>query len=68
MEEANLKCSICGNEIIPNSIGWKYGNNSFPINEGRCCDECKLNIVLPRRMVDLKNEREVKENEHKNKR
>ena len=57
MEENNLTCSICGHKIIPNSIGWKYGNNAFPINDGRCCDDCKYNIVLPRRLVDLNNDR-----------
>lgn len=61
---SKLKCSICGKEIIPNAIGWKLGNNSFPINEGRCCDECKLNIVLPRRMLDIHNTRKEKKQKH----
>jgi len=38
------KCSICG-KIYSN-----YGNNPWPINEGRCCDKCNLETVLPARV------------------
>ena len=39
------KCSICNY----NDIG-KYGNNAQPINDGRCCDWCNNEFVIPRRI------------------
>ena len=36
------KCSICKEEYI----GW--GNNAWPINEGRCCNDCNDKVVLAR--------------------
>ena len=51
-----MKCSICGQEIIPNPItGWAEGNNAQPVNDGRCCDDCNSNVVLPRRIADMQN-------------
>lgn len=37
-----MKCCICGKEIVG------YGNNPYPIKEGRCCDECNLIVVVIR--------------------
>ena len=42
-EEKHI-CSICGDEYFG------YGNNAQPVNDGRCCDECNLNIVVPYRI------------------
>lgn len=42
-------CSICGNEFEG------YGNNAQPINDGRCCDKCNAEIVVPRRIQDAIN-------------
>lgn len=39
-------CSICGVYYLG------YGNNSQPINDGRCCDECN-SIVVSRRIFDF---------------
>lgn len=50
-----FKCCICGKEVE------EYGNNSWPIKEGRCCNECNLNKVLPARIEMLR-----KENNHEN--
>lgn len=33
-------CSICHKEYS----GW--GNNALPVNSGRCCDYCNLNVVV----------------------
>lgn len=46
-------CSICGEEYFG------YGNNAQPVNDGRCCDECNLNIVIPARdfLINRENER-----------
>lgn len=32
-----------------------YGNNAQPVNNGRCCDECNITIVVPRRFQDAIN-------------
>lgn len=45
-----LKCSICGKVIEPNSFGWAFGNNAWPINDGRCCDYCNYYVVIPARL------------------
>lgn len=37
-------CSICGNQYK------RYGNNALPINDGRCCDKCNNDIVIPERI------------------
>ena len=47
-EEQPFICSICGRV----SVG--FGNNAQPINNGRCCDECNL-IVIMSRITRLKN-------------
>jgi len=45
-----MKCSICKKEIKPNSRGWDKGNNAEPINNGRCCDKCNIEVVLKERI------------------
>lgn len=56
MENKNkMRCSICGKEFVG------FGNNAWPINEGRCCDTCNDTIVIPRRIVDLYYLRKEKE-------
>ncbi len=46
-----LKCSICGC-TIKDKMGWKYGNNAQPINNGRCCDNCNDMVVVPQRIIN----------------
>ena len=43
------KCSICKY----NDIG-AYGNNAEPINDGRCCDWCNNEFVIPKRLENMK--------------
>ena len=45
-----IECSICGDtiKIFANGI---YGHNPEPVSDGRCCDECNLNVVLPYRIM-----------------
>lgn len=48
MEKENKKiyvCSICGE----NYKG--YGNNAQPVNNGRCCDKCNAEVVIPIRIM-----------------
>lgn len=37
-------CSICKG----NYVG--YGNNAYPVNDGRCCDECNREVVIQARI------------------
>jgi hypothetical protein len=43
-------CSICQREIQPDPNGWDGTNNAEPINEGRCCNDCNTNVVIPARI------------------
>ena len=42
-----FKCSICQDNFSG------FGNNPQPVKEGRCCDECNDNVVIPTRMKDI---------------
>jgi len=45
-----LVCVICGGTIGVNSNGWVNGHNAYPITEGRCCNLCNTEIVIPARL------------------
>jgi hypothetical protein len=47
-----MKCSICHKEI-PAVGTWTTGNNAQPVNDGRCCDDCNVSVVLPARLKEL---------------
>jgi DNA-directed RNA polymerase subunit RPC12/RpoP len=49
-----MDCSICGNPIEVTSWGLAEGNSAEPINEGRCCDDCNIRVVIPARMKEIK--------------
>jgi hypothetical protein len=36
-------CSICTGAIVG------FGNDAQPINDGRCCDRCHVERVIPER-------------------
>lgn len=40
------RCCLCGGQYI----GW--GNNSWPLMEGRCCDLCNSTKVVPERFKE----------------
>jgi len=40
-------CSICQRDING------YGNNAWPVNEGRCCNDCNTTVVIPARIAQL---------------
>ena len=40
-----MKCSICKEDMLG-----KFGHNAQPINDGRCCDWCNKEFVIPRRI------------------
>jgi len=45
-----LKCAICSREIEARPGGWSHGNNAWPAADGRCCEWCNWNVVLPLRI------------------
>ena len=45
--EEDMDCSICGNQIEATS----YGNNTDPVNDGLCCDDCNMAVVMPARLT-----------------
>jgi len=51
-----LQCSICEEGIEHQTLSdsdevyWTLGNNAWPINDGRCCQWCDVNVVIPVRL------------------
>ena len=50
-----VKCRICNGYIKPlknddGDVGWEHGNNAMPVSDGRCCDDCNWNVVIPERL------------------
>ena len=48
-------CSICGKNIDiqykeNGEPYWAGGHNAQPVNDGECCSECNMTIVLPIRL------------------
>lgn len=46
-------CCICNGEIQKGANGWEGGHNAQPAEDGRCCDQCNAEIVIPLRMREL---------------
>ena len=53
MSVEEKECSICGQEIGVDTNGWTGGHNAQPINDGRCCEDCNWNVVIPERFAKL---------------
>ena len=34
-------------------VYWTEGHNAQPISDGRCCDRCNEDIVIPHRIADM---------------
>ena len=52
-KDTRMKCSICGGPIAIQISGWREGHNAYPVNEGRCCDYCNENVVIPTRIDNV---------------
>lgn len=39
----NKVCPICGKTYVG------YGNNAYPLAQGRCCDECNAKVIEKRK-------------------
>jgi hypothetical protein len=49
-------CSICQTPILPEGPNkWTGGHNAEPINDGRCCGYCNNDIVIPARILRMRN-------------
>ena len=47
-KESSQICCICGKPFSG------HGNNAQPVKDGKCCDECNWNVVIPARIEKLK--------------
>ena len=48
-ELLQIPCCLCAANIeIKGS--WTQGNNALPVFDGRCCDSCNMQIVIPERL------------------
>ena len=50
-----MKCCICKGEIEKlvdgkGEVVWETGNNAEPFKNGRCCDTCNTEKVIPLRI------------------
>ena len=57
-------CVICKNEIDKQYtedgvMYWDQGNNAEPIANGRCCNKCDRDIVVPHRLAEVLINKEV---------
>lgn len=48
-QEGNFVCCLCGKVY---ASGY-FGNNANPVFDGRCCDACNMNYVLPARILKM---------------
>lgn len=59
MEKHNesIPCCICGGGIeVDKRSGWNQGHNAWPVvADGRCCDDCNANVVIPERIKRAEN-------------
>jgi hypothetical protein len=47
-------CCICKRQIPLTPNGWAGGSNADPVvPNGRCCDDCNKNIVIPARLIRM---------------
>jgi len=55
MSDVLKMCVICGKKIKPQKTDngetyWDNGHNALPVKEGRCCDKCNQEKVIPARL------------------
>tara|TARA_R110000868_G_scaffold81260_3_gene230148 strand:+ start:15492 stop:15689 length:198 start_codon:yes stop_codon:yes gene_type:complete len=65
MELKIMDCCICKKQIEPQrtesgEIYWTQGNSALPIHDGRCCNKCNAEIVIPARFTEVKLRRKYK--------
>jgi len=57
-----MKCCLCGEKIKVELSGWDKGNNAQPLKDGRCCNKCNFNKVLPVRLEVVQRQIKKKQN------
>ena len=55
VETEKKVCVICGKEYEG------YGNNAQPVKDGKCCDKCNLEVVIPARIKKMGIKEEVED-------
>ena len=53
--EPTANCCICNNSVEEKTddngvIYWNQGENAMPVAEGRCCEKCNWDFVIPARL------------------
>ena len=48
-----LECVLCKQEIQVDANGWTGGHTAQPCADGRCCEKCNWDTVIPQRMRDM---------------
>jgi hypothetical protein len=54
-----MECCICHNEIeihrhpTTGEAVWDQGHNALPVADGRCCDTCNSENVIPSRFGQI---------------
>lgn len=48
-----MRCEICSGNITRDGT-WSSGHNARPVAQGRCCDECNRDTVIPARALELR--------------
>ena len=48
---AKKTCSICNEVIFPTKY-WNGTHNAQPINDGVCCRNCDIHVVMPARLQE----------------
>ena len=50
-----MECCLCEGQIEEKytpqgEMYWDSGNNAQPVKDGRCCGECNIMVVIPKRL------------------
>jgi len=51
--KTNELCVICHEPIDIQPNGWGGGHNAQPVEEGQCCTDCNIELVIPARMEQV---------------
>ena len=58
------ECKLCHQEIDvqyapTGEVAWAEGHNAAPLAEGQCCTDCNETLVIPARLQEILERREV---------
>lgn len=53
LEFLGYSCSLCETPIHALANGWDQGHNGQPVVDGRVCDRCNIEEVIPARIYEL---------------